>query len=79
MGSGRNAPNPICYLNDTGIVGCPNASIRVSAAAAMATSVAAAWLLRDRTASPITRLHRQRCSTARGVLRLFRVDGCPMP
>ena len=54
---GRNLPNVIYYLSNTKIVRASE-RIRFGATAAMATSVASVWSVRDRSASPITRSYR---------------------
>jgi hypothetical protein len=57
-GRGHDIPNGPIILAIRTYFGRPNASIRFRAAAAIATSVASVRSVRDRRASPTTRLYR---------------------
>jgi hypothetical protein len=54
--SRRNNPNPVWFQAIRTESGHPNASMRFSTSTAIATSVARRWSVRERRASPITRL-----------------------
>ena len=64
----RNNPNPVWVQAMRTESGRPSASMRFRTLTAIATSVARRWSVRERSASPITRLKRLIAASARARL-----------